>query len=319
MTILVTGCAGFIGSHTTQALLDKGYNVIGIDNLNNYYNPDWKKQNLAQFKHENNFTFNRTDITDQEALEKIFQEKKGQLKKIVHLAARAGVRASIQQPQLYTQVNVNGTLNLLELAHQYQVPHFIFASSSSIYGDQQKVPFSETDPVNQPVSPYAATKKAGEMLCYTYSDLYDIKMTCLRFFTVYGPAGRPDMAPYLFTEAILKQQPITKFGDGTSQRDYTYIDDIVRGIAAAVDNPFEFEIFNLGNNSPILLNEFISTLEQVIGQSAEIEQLPMQPGDVEKTYADIEKAQKMLNFEPKTGLKQGLSRFVNWYQQHRLN
>ena len=322
MTILVTGCAGFIGSHTTQALLKKGYNVIGIDNLNDYYNPEWKKQNLAQFKHENNFTYHCLDIIDQEKTGKIFaqaQQQNQPIKKIVHLAARAGVRPSIQNPILYEQTNVLGTLNLLELANDFEIPHFIFASSSSVYGNQAKTPFSEIDPVNKPISPYAATKKAGEMLCHTYAHLYNINTTCLRFFTVYGPAGRPDMAPYLFTEAIMKNKEIKKFGDGTSKRDYTYIDDIVAGVVAAVEKPFEFEIINLGNNQPVSLNEFIATLEQIIGNKAKINSMPMQPGDVTQTYAEINKAKQLLDFEPKTSLKQGLTKFVAWYQKNRFN
>lgn len=321
MSILVTGCAGFIGSHTTQALLKKGYTVIGVDNLNNYYNPVWKQQNLESFQDENNFTNYRVDITDQEGLEKVFIQarKAGQpIKKIVHLAARAGVRPSIKQPMLYERVNVAGTLHLLELARQYQVPHFIFASSSSVYGNQKKVPFSETDAVNQPVSLYAATKKAGEMLCYTYADLHEIQLTCLRFFTVYGPAGRPDMAPYLFTEAMLQDEPINKFGDGTTKRDYTYIADIVQGVLAAVERPFAFEIINLGNNQPVSLNEFIATLEEITGKTAKINQMGMQPGDVEITYADISKAQKLLDYEPATTFKEGLTKFVQWYRQKRL-
>lgn len=322
MTILITGCAGFIGSHTTQALLNRGYNVIGIDNLNDYYNPAWKQQNLDNLKYENNFTFNRADITDQEELEKIFkeqQEKNQPIQKIVHLAARAGVRPSIEQPLLYQKVNTQGTLNLLELARKYQVEQFVFASTSAIYGEQQKIPFSEDDPVNKPVSPYAATKKAAELLCYTYSHLYQIKTTCLRFFTVYGPAGRPDMAPYLFTKALLNNQPINKFGDGSTQRDYTYIDDIVSGVCAAVEKPFEYEIINLGNNQPVSLNEFIKILEELTDKKAVINQLPLQPGDVPRTYADISKAQKLLGYQPTTNFKDGLKKFVEWYKLNRVD
>ncbi len=321
MTILLTGCAGFIGSHTAQALLNCGYNVIGVDNLNDYYNPAWKQQNLDNLKYENNFTFNRADITDQEELEKIFkeqQEKNQPIQKIVHLAARAGVRPSIEQPLLYQKVNTQGTLNLLELARKNQVEQFVFASTSAIYGEQQKIPFSEDDPVNKPVSPYAATKKAAELLCYTYSHLYQIKTTCLRFFTVYGPAGRPDMAPYLFTQALLNNQPINKFGDGSTQRDYTYIDDIVSGVCTAVEKPFEFEIINLGNNQPVSLNEFIKILEELTEKKAVINQLPLQPGDVPRTYADISKAQKLLGYQPTTSFKEGLKKFVDWYKINRV-
>jgi len=321
MTILITGCAGFIGSHTTQALLNRGYNVIGIDNLNDYYNPAWKQENLDNLKYENNFTFNRVDITDQEELEKIFkeqQEKNQPIQKIVHLAARAGVRPSIEQPFLYQKVNTKGTLNLLELAREFNVEQFVFASTSAIYGEQQKIPFAEDDPVNKPVSPYAATKKAAELLCYTYSHLYQIKTTCLRFFTVYGPAGRPDMAPYLFTKALLNNQPINKFGDGSTQRDYTYIDDIVSGVCAAVENPFEYEIINLGNNQPVSLNEFIKILEELTKKKAVINLLPLQPGDVPRTYADISKAQKLLGYQPATSFKDGLKKFVDWYKINRV-
>lgn len=319
--ILVTGCAGFIGSSTTSKLLKQGHTVIGIDNLNDYYNPVWKKENLKEFKHEAHFTFHQLDITDQKSLEKVFQEqvKKDQkIEKILHLAARAGVRPSIQQPFLYEKVNVLGTLNLLDLAKQYQVPQFVFASSSSVYGNQKKVPFSETDPVNKPISPYAATKKAGEMLCHTYAYLYGIKTTCLRFFTVYGPKGRPDMAPYLFTKAIINGETINQFGDGTTRRDYTYIDDIVQGILAALVKPFAFEIINLGNNTPVSLNEFLELLQEIIGKKAKIVKMPMQPGDVDQTYADIEKANKLLGYKPTTSFKQGLTKFVKWYREKRV-
>ena len=314
--ILITGCAGFIGSHATQALLKQGYEVVGLDNLNDYYNPAWKQANLDQFSNQAQFKFIKADITDLAALKQIFQDHR--FDKILHLAARAGVRPSIEQPLLYQKVNVEGTLNLLEMAREHQIPHFISASSSSVYGNQPKVPFSETDPVNEPISPYAATKKAGEMLCYTYSHLYGIKTSCLRFFTVYGPAGRPDMAPYLFTEAILQGKPINKFGDGSTKRDYTYIDDIVDGIMAVVAKPFKFEIFNLGNNTPVSLNEFIALLEEIIGKKALINQLSMQPGDVNTTYADISKAQQLLGYEPRTSFKDGLTKFVKWYKTHRL-
>ncbi len=316
-TILITGCAGFIGSHCTKALLKAGHKVIGLDNLNDYYNPLWKKQNLKEFENENNFTFNQLDIIDQEMVEKQILQK-AKIDKILHLAARAGVRPSIKTPLVYEKVNVLGTLNLLELAKKYQIPHFVFASSSSVYGNQQSVPFKETDPVNQPISPYAATKKSAEMLCYTYAHLYNIKMTCLRFFTVYGPAGRPDMAPYLFTKAIFNDQVITKFGEGTTRRDYTYIDDIVQGVVNALSRPFRFEIINLGNNQPVSLNKFLDLLQEIIGKKAKIKQIQMQPGDVDQTYADITKAQKLLDFEPSTSFTQGLKKFVPWYKENRL-
>ncbi|NMC36085.1 NAD-dependent epimerase/dehydratase family protein [Candidatus Beckwithbacteria bacterium] len=313
-TLLITGGAGFIGSSLIAKIIDQ-YQIVCVDNFNSYYNPSWKEDNVKPFLTHPNFRLYKSNIVNLEDLRQIF--KNHHFDKIVHLAARAGVRPSIAQPLLYEKVNVQGTLNLLELAKEYKIPHFIFASSSSVYGNQNKVPFSETDPVNEPISPYAATKKAGEMLCYTYAHLYKIKTTCLRFFTVYGPKGRPDMAPYLFTKAILSGEPITKFGDGKSKRDYTYIDDIVAGVIKTIEQQFDFEIFNLGNNQPVELNEFIKTIEEVTGKILETVDLPMQAGDVTQTYANIEKAKKLLAWEPKTSLKEGLTKFVNWYQQAR--
>ncbi len=316
MTILVTGAAGFIGSHTSEALLKQGHQVIGLDNLNEYYNPEWKKENLVPLQKYDSFVFYQQDIRDAAGVEELFELH--QVEAIVHLAARAGVRASIENPLIYEETNVRGTLNLLEIARQKKIKQFVFASSSSVYGNQKKVPFSETDPCNQPISPYAATKKATEMLAHTYAHLYDINCIGLRFFTVYGPAGRPDMAPYLFTEAILTGQPIKKFGDGNTRRDYTYIDDIVVGVTAAVSLKRKFEIINLGNNTPVSLNEFIETLENITGKKMLIEQKELQPGDVEQTYADISKAQELLGFQPRTPFRDGLVKFVQWYQENRL-
>lgn len=315
-TILLTGAAGFIGSHTALALVKEGDTVIGIDNLNDYYNPQWKKDNLKKLSTYQNFKFFESDICNFSQMEKIIKNSK--FDAIIHLAARAGVRPSIEQPLLYQEVNVGGTLNLLELARQYNVKSFVFASSSSVYGNQEKIPFSETDPVNRPISPYAATKRAGELLCHTYSHLHHINCICLRFFTVYGPGGRPDMAPYLFTEAILKSKSINKFGDGSSERDYTYINDIVAGVVAASHLKKPFEIINLGNNQPISLNDFIKLLEKITGKKMKIKQLPMQAGDVKRTYADISKAQKLLAFKPKTTFEEGLSKLVAWYSAERL-
>lgn len=313
--ILVTGGAGFIGSSLIEKLLDQ-YEVICVDDFNDYYNPLWKEENIRPFHEQTNFTLKRIDIRNEGELEHLF--KHTPIDKIVHLAARAGVRPSIQDPLLYESVNVRGTLNLLEMASKYQVSHFICASSSSVYGNQTKVPFSETDPVNEPISPYAATKKAGEMLCHTYAKLYGIKMTCLRFFTVYGPKGRPDMAPYLFTKAVLESQPITMFGDGSTRRDYTYVDDIVAGIIKAIEKSFDYEIINLGNNNPVSLKEFFETVEGATSKQAIIEQKPMQPGDVDQTYADISKAKRLLDWEPRTTLHDGLKQFVAWYRENRM-
>ena len=315
-TILVTGAAGFIGSHTSKKILEDGNRVIGLDNLNDYYNPEWKKQNLANLDKFENFKFIKADIRDLEALQKIAATYK--IDTIIHLAARAGVRPSIEDPILYERVNVKGTINLLEISKAFKIMQFIFASSSSVYGNQEKIPFSETDNVDNPISPYAATKKACELIAYTYSHLYQINCIGLRFFTVYGPAGRPDMAPYLFTEAILKDQPIKKFGDGSSSRDYTYINDIVSGIVAASELDRSYELINLGNSSPITLNEFITTLENIIGKSLKFEQLPMQPGDVKQTCADITKAQQLLGYQPNTSLEDGMKKFVAWYENNRL-
>jgi UDP-glucuronate 4-epimerase len=314
--VLITGGAGFIGSNLASKLLKKGYFVVAFDNLNDYYNPAWKLKNLAKFKENKNFKFVKGDILDEKTLDKLF--KKHNFDYVVHLAARAGVRPSIADPKLYEEVNVRGTLNILEACRVYKVKKLVSASSSSVYGNQSKIPFSETDRVNNPISPYAATKKAGEEICYTYSHLYKIPVVCLRFFTVYGPNGRPDMAPYLFVEAIMKGKPIKKFGDGTTSRDYTYVEDITDGIYAAMLYKCDYEIFNLGNSNPVTLNKFISNLEKIIGKNAVIESAPMQPGDVEKTYADTKKAKKLLKYNPKTNFYDGLTKLVEWYKEERI-
>jgi UDP-glucuronate 4-epimerase len=316
MTLLLTGCAGFIGSHVTAALLERGESVVGVDNLNDYYDPSWKQHNLDRLQHQS-FSFNEIDIRDKAALNGLFEEH--EFDAVVHLAARAGVRPSIQDPELYIDVNVNGTLALLELLRHHEVPRLVAASSSSVYGNQRKTPFSESDPCNEPISPYAASKKSLEMLCHTYAHLHSIQTTCLRFFTVYGPHGRPDMAPYLFTEAIFTGKEITKFGDGSSKRDYTYIDDIVSGVLGAIDNPKPFEIYNLGNNEPVTLNHFLELLQDIIGKEANIIQYPEQPGDVDLTYADINKAQRDLDYAPRTSFRDGLTEFVKWFREHRLD
>jgi len=316
-TILVTGAIGFIGSHTSKLLLKKGYQVIGLDEINDYYDRKWKESNLEELKKEANFNFIKADIRNLQSLEDIAE--KYHFDGIIHLAARAGVRPSIEQPLLYEEVNIKGTLNLLEIARQNKIKQFVFASSSSVYGNQSKVPFSETDSVNEPISPYAASKKSGEMFCHVYAHLFEINCICLRFFTVYGPNGRPDMAPYIFTKAILSNQKIKKFGNGETRRDYTYIDDIAQGVVTSLDLDRKFEIINLGNNQPVSLNEFIATLEKITGKKMQIEQLPMQPGDVEQTFADISKAKKLLSYEPKVSFAEGISKFVTWYKANRLS
>ncbi|MDZ7587504.1 MAG: NAD-dependent epimerase/dehydratase family protein, partial [Patescibacteria group bacterium] len=287
--VLVTGNAGFIGSNLTKRLLELGYKVIGIDNFNDYYEPQRKEKNVAEFSNNSNFNQKRLDILDQGKLELIFSQVRPEI--VIHLAARAGVRPSLKDPELYYQVNVVGTKNLLELAKKYQVKQFILASSSSVYGNQTKIPFSETDRLDKPVSPYAETKLKAEALGREYS----FPITVLRFFTVYGPKGRPDMAPYLFTKQILEGKTITRFGDGSTSRDYTYIDDIVEGIIAAIDRPQVYEIINLGNNRPVKLNDFIAVIEKITGKKADIQEQPRHPADVKQTYADIAKAKKLLN------------------------
>lgn len=307
--ILVTGNAGFIGSNLSQKLLELGDKVFGVDNFNDYYNPKTKEKNIAKLLKQNQFQQFRTDILDFKAIELIFKDRQPEI--VVHLAARAGVRPSLENPELYLQVNAIGTKNLLEIAKKYRVKQFIFASSSSVYGNQIKVPFSETDILDKPVSPYAATKLEGEKLCQECK----IPTTVLRFFTVYGPKGRPDMAPYLFTEAILKDKPIIRYGDGSTSRDYTYIDDIVSGIIAALNKPLAFEIINLGNNRPVSLNEFIKIIERLTGKKAKIIEKPRHPADVPQTFADITKAKMLLNWEPKTDLETGMEKFISWFNK----
>ncbi|MBT5022273.1 NAD-dependent epimerase/dehydratase family protein [Candidatus Woesearchaeota archaeon] len=317
MRILVTGGAGFIGSHTCDELLKQNHKVMCLDNFNDYYNSDFKEENIAHNLNNPNFKLIRADITNYASLEQIFKQHSPE--KIIHLAARAGVRPSIEDPFIYEQTNVRGTLNLLELSKIYSVKQFIFASSSSVYGCNEKVPFAESDHTRNPVSPYAATKKSGEVLCHTYSKLYKIPTTCLRFFTVYGPGGRPDMAPYMFTKLIYENKPIKKFGNGTTKRDYTFVSDIVQGIISSLDHEFKYEIFNLGNNHTVKLNYFIEIIEGLVGKKAVIDQHPMQPGDVPITYADLTKSKKLLGYNPTTSIEKGLKIFVDWFLQNRAN
>ena len=310
--ILVTGGAGFIGSHTTQALLDRGDEVICLDNFNDYYDPQRKYKNAALFVGRPGYTLIEGDIRDQDTLETLFEAH--QPRRVIHIAAMAGVRYSIRHPELYESVNVRGTLNILELARRYEIENMAFASSSSVYGARQKVPFSEDDRVDTPVSPYAATKRAAELLCYTYHHLYGLNVTALRFFTVYGPRGRPDMSPYLFTEAVFRGTELKRFGDGSTLRDYTYIDDIVQGVVAAVDRPLGYEIINLGNSQPILLRDYIALVEKLVGKRANVVQYPMPSGDVPRTFADISKARRLLDYDPQMPFEKGMARFVSWYR-----
>jgi UDP-glucuronate 4-epimerase len=310
---LITGAAGFIGSHLTERLLSLGHTVFGLDNFDSFYDPKIKRKNIALFKDNPNFILLEGDIRDFSFLEKVFNQHP--VDRMIHLAARAGVRPSIQDPLLYEEVNLKGTLNLLEISRLHSIKQFIFASSSSVYGGNIKIPFSESDPVDSPVSPYAATKKAGELFCYNYHHLYKIPMTCLRFFTVYGPRQRPEMAIHCFARSIRDEKPLPLFGDGTIRRDFTYIEDIIDGITLAIEKPFDYEIFNLGESETHPVNEVIQLLSKYIGKPAKINYLPPQPGDMLVTYADISKARQKLGYAPQTSLEQGLLKFVQEFNK----
>lgn len=312
--VLVTGSAGFIGFHVSKRLLEMGESVVGIDNLNEYYDVNLKKARLEILKSYNDFIFYKEDIQNFQALDGIFESHN--LDNICNLAAQAGVRYSLKAPFSYQKSNLEGFLTLLELARKYRVKNFVYASSSSVYGDNKKVPFSVDDRVDTPVSLYAATKKANELIAHAYSHLYQIPCTGLRFFTVYGPWGRPDMALFLFTDAILKKRPINVYNYGNMKRDFTYIDDIVDGTIAALERAVPYEIFNLGNSQSVELLEFIRILEGVLGQGAQKNMMPIQPGDVPETAADIRKSRELLGFDPKTPLEKGIRRFVRWYREY---
>jgi len=316
MTILVTGGAGFIGSHLCEHLLAKGHRVVCLDNFDHFYDPKIKEQNIAASLGNRLFSLIRGDIRDQVILKKIFQENTVDC--VVHLAAKAGVRPSIQQPLDYMEVNVNGTVALLEAMHQAEVRRLIFGSSSSIYGNQTKMPFSETDDVSQPISPYAASKHSGELLCHVYHHLYGMEVACLRFFTVYGPRQRPDLAIHKFTQLALSGQPIPLYGDGGTRRDYTFVADIVRGIEQVIEMPnLSYEIINLGSGQPVTLLDMVRAVEQALGKPLEINFLGKQPGDVEQTHADIRKANTLFGYQPSISLQEGVRRFVEWYSSLR--
>jgi UDP-glucuronate 4-epimerase len=313
MHILVTGAAGFIGSHLCQRLLPAGHHVVGLDNFNSSYDPRIKRDNVANFIEHKNFNLIEGDIRDSACVEGILTSNPVEM--IIHLAARAGIRPSIEDPLGYQDVNIRGTQLLLEAARNHGIKKFIFASSSSVYGNNEKVPFSETDNVDCPISPYAATKKAGELLCYTYHHLFQINIVCLRFFTVYGPRQRPDLAIHKFTRLIEAGKSIPVFGDGSMMRDHTYIDDILDGILAAMNACKGYEIYNLGESRPIRLEDLILTIEKALGKKAIIERLPQQPGDVNITYADVSKAVSKLGYAPRTPLEEGLKKFVEWFRK----
>ncbi len=309
MSVLVTGGAGFIGSHVCERLLSLGEEVVCVDDLNDFYRPEVKKKNLGLLE-GGKFKFIKADIRDSSATEKAFDG----IDSVMHLAARGGIQPSLRNPLLYEEVNVKGTLNLLELCRKYDVDNFVFGSSSSVYGVNSKVPFSEDDRIDKPVSPYAASKIAGESLCHVYSQLYGINVSCLRFFTVYGPRGRPDMAVYKFTKLIDEGKPIQVYGDGTSGRDYTYVSDIVDGLMNAWRKKFRYEVLNLGDSNPVALNNLISLIEKAVGRKAVIEARPSQLGDVPITYADISKARKLLGYKPEVEIEEGIPKFVSWYK-----
>ncbi|PYK13400.1 MAG: epimerase [Verrucomicrobia bacterium] len=313
MTILVTGGAGFIGSHLVEHLLVAGHNVAILDDFNDFYDPQIKQTNIAGL--DKDVTVHRVDLRDGAAVRSLFQREKFDV--IAHLAARAGVRPSIQQPQLYYEANLLGTLHLLEAARATGAQRFIFASSSSVYGASKIAPFSEDQHLSQTLSPYAATKVAGEFLCSTYSHLYQLRVIALRYFTVYGPRQRPDLAIHRFTRRIYAGQTIDQFGDGTTRRDYTYIDDIIQGTMAALQyqGPL-FDIFNLGENETIQLKDLIVAIENALGKKARINQLPEQLGDMALTCASISKAKKLLNYRPTTRLSEGLPRFIEWFLRY---
>jgi len=316
--VVLTGGAGFIGSHVSEALLRRGVQLWILDNLDEFYSPAWKKANLEDMRRVGSYEFSQVDICDIVRLRETLERARPDV--VIHLAARAGVRPSIEQPHLYERVNVAGTLNLLEMCRQLQVRKFLFGSSSSVYGATSRVPFSEDQVELRPVSVYAATKLAGEMFCYTYAHLFALPVICLRFFTVYGPRQRPDLAIHKFTALIEAGKPVPIFGDGSAGRDYTWVDDIAAGVMAAVDyepHPVDgvpFEVFNLGNSHPVKLLEMVELLERITGKSVILERHPPQPGDVPLTWADISKACRLLGYRPATRLEEGLEQFVAWYR-----
>lgn len=316
-TYLVTGGAGFIGSSLADFLLKKDYKVVVIDNFCNFYDPSIKRNNVKDNLDNPNYKLYEIDLRCKSDVEKVFRENK--IDVVIHLAAMAGVRPSIENPILYQEVNCIGTQNLLEVMKEYGVKNLVMASSSSVYGNNKKVPFKETDIVDYAISPYAATKKSNEVMTHVYHKLFNMNVIMLRFFTVYGPRQRPDLAINKFTRLMLKDEEVTMFGDGTTSRDYTYIDDIVSGIYSSINyvlnNNDVYEIVNLGNSSPISLKEMINTIAEVLNKEPKIKEMPMQQGDVNITYADISKAKEMLNYDPKTPFKEGIEKFVKWYKE----
>lgn len=332
MRVLVTGAAGFIGYHLSNQLLERGLEVIGIDNLNDYYDPSLKMARLQRLEASTQFEFYKQDLEDSEQLSEVFRKRQPQ--RVVNLAAQAGVRYSLRNPRAYIDANIVGFLNVLEACRHHAVEHLVYASSSSVYGGNEKLPFSVHDNVDHPLSLYAATKKANELMAHTYSHLYGVPTTGLRFFTVYGPWGRPDMALFLFTKAILEGRPIQVFNHGDMQRDFTYVDDIIEGVIRLLDAPPKgneawdptkpdpatsrapFHIYNIGNHDPVPLMDLISTLETCLGRTAEKQMMPMQPGDVAATYANVDDLIRDVGFKPATSIDVGVGRFVDWYREY---
>lgn len=316
---LVTGAAGFIGFYTAKRLLEQGHKVVGLDNLNSYYDPELKQHRLAQLIPFEKFIFAELDLANRKAMADLFSTEK--FDRVIHLAAQAGVRYSIENPFAYVDSNLVGMMTILEGCRHNKVQHLVYASSSSVYGMNDKIPFSEEDQVDNPVSLYAATKKSNELMAHSYAKLYNLPVTGLRFFTVYGPAGRPDMAPWLFTEAILKGNPIKVFNHGKMMRDFTYIDDIVEGIIRIQEvipiNTIPYSLFNIGNNEPIQLSRFIAAIETATDKFAEKIMLDMQPGDVERTYADTARLEEAVGYKPQTEIEYGIQQFVDWYKEYR--
>lgn len=316
MNILVTGGAGFIGSNLIDGLLQKGYRIVAVDNFNPYYNPQYKRENIQPFLQNKKFTLIEGDIGDKKVLAKIFKENK--FDKVIHLAASVGVRNSLKHPQAYYQNNVQATKLLLDKIIKHNISQFIFASSSSIYGNNSPSPFKEGKVVDSLLNPYALTKKQAEKTCFDYHQKYHLPITVFRFFTVYGPKGRPDMSPYVFTEAILRGNKLPLFGDGKARRDFTYVDDIVNGIILGLNKVFPFEVFNLGNSSPVDVISFIKKIEQITNKKAHIQNRPAFSSEMRETYADISKAKQKLNFGPKTNIEDGLKKFIFWFKKNRL-
>lgn len=319
MKFLVTGVAGFIGSFVAKRLIDEGYDVIGIDNLNEYYDVSLKLHRLSTFDKKSNFRFFQYDLADRNAIADLFNKEK--FDRVIHLGAQAGVRYSILNPFSYVDSNLIGMMTILDGCRNNNVEHLVYASSSSVYGANEKIPFSETDQVDHPVSLYAATKKANELMAHSYSKIFGLPTTGLRFFTVYGPCGRPDMAPWLFVDSVLNKKPIKIFNNGKMSRDFTYIDDVVEGIIRVQNfvprSSVPYEIFNIGNNNPVDLMDFIREIEIACGFSSEKIMMDMQPGDVEKTYADVSKLEKTIGYKPKIGIKEGVKNFVEWFREFK--